>query len=66
MEKYVIFSRSEAHLGDAGFWNNQLGWVEKAVYATLFDEPTRIELPITSGSDAQYIPYHEAVVMRRL
>jgi hypothetical protein len=63
MEKYVIFSHSEARLGDAGFWNNQLGWVEKAIHATLFDEP-KIGLPITSGSDARCVPYRDAVTMK--
>lgn len=62
MEKYVIFSSSEAHLGDAGFWNNQLGWVGKAIHATLFEEP-KICLPITSGSDARCLSYREALMM---
>lgn len=57
--QYVIYSHSEAVLGEAGFWNNETGWVNGQEEATRFDQPI-ISLPITSGSDARCIPVQDA------
>ncbi len=54
---FVIFSRSEAIRGDgqAGFWSNEYGWTTLDL-ATKFDVNVGIDLPVSHGQDAVWMP----------
>jgi hypothetical protein len=56
MSSKVIYSANEAASNDAGFWSNDLGWVEDISDATHFtdDDAQEIDLPMSLGNDAAW------------
>lgn len=59
---YAVYSPNESALNDgAGFWNNQEGWTDRE-HATLFslDETKSLNLPVSTGQDAQWVLYADA------
>jgi hypothetical protein len=54
---YAVYSATEDQKG-GGFWNNDQGWTERQ-HAERFSayERTHLSLPISSGADAQWVPY---------
>ncbi len=54
---YAVYSATEDQKG-GGFWNNDQGWTERE-HAERFSayERTHLSLPISSGADAQWVPY---------
>lgn len=60
--KFLIFSENESAMNqEPMFWSNQDGWGDFGS-ATLFSEQERadLELPISAGNDARWLPLDEA------
>lgn len=58
----VVYSPNESAIGDsAGFWSNEFGWVQFD-QATHFstEETGSLQLPISTGRDARFVPWQEA------
>jgi len=59
----VIYSPNESAIGDgAGFWSNDLGWVD-VLSATRFSswEKARLNLPMSTGQDARWVEIGKAL-----
>lgn len=48
----IIYSANEAATNEAGFWNNEFGWVEEENEATVFSPREVISFPMCLGNDA--------------
>lgn len=57
--KLIIYSESEC-----GFWNNEMGWVDRAGFATQFtkEEASSVSKPAAKKSDAIWIEYNERLL----
>jgi len=59
---WVVYSPNESAISKGvGFWSNEFGWV-RFDQATLFstEETKRLQLPISTGCDARFVPWQEA------
>lgn len=60
--EYVVYSPNESAASNgAGFWNNELGWVEfDGADKFKASEITSLRLPIATGGDAKWVTFDEA------
>ncbi len=61
--KFVLYSTHELVASDgAGFWSNDVGWVEYR-FATKFtlDSVQECNLPLSTGQDAKWIMWQGAI-----
>ncbi|ABM41647.1 hypothetical protein QYG06_10035 [Xanthomonas euvesicatoria] len=61
---WVVHSPNESAISNdgAGFWSNEFGWVPFD-QATRFstEETGRLRLPFSTGGDARFVPWQEAL-----